>query len=359
LPPARDLALERPGLDDLLPGTAPLTAAGPPGAAAADTVAGMSRKLVTQALTLMCEKYVFPEKAADAAKAIRARLDAGEYDDLDEAALGERLTAQLFELCGDKHLRVRVRDGALHHTVSEDEIMAVWREQMRLRNYGVAKVERLDGNVGYLDLRLVADPAVGGRAIAAAMDLVSHTHALIIDLRKNAGGSPDGVQFWNSYLFPDSRTHLNSIYDGETGATKQFWSLPYLPGERYLDRPVYALIGAFTFSGGEEFCYNLKAQGRATLIGQTTRGGAHPTDHFPITPTLEITVPIARSINPVTGTNWEGTGVEPDIAVPEAEAFAVAYEKALRHVVTTSTSPAVLEEARAALARGDGPSPDS
>jgi C-terminal processing protease CtpA/Prc len=162
------------------------------------------------------------------------------------------------------------------------------------------------------------------------------TQALIIDLRKNGGGSPDGVIFWNSYLFPDSRTHLDSIYDGETGA------------------------------------------------------GAHPTDHFAVTPTLEITVPIARSVNPVTGTNWEGTGVEPDIAVPEAEAFAVAYEKALRHVVAyekalrhvvaTSTSPAVQEEARAALqnaraasaearaasaearaalARGDGPSPGS
>jgi C-terminal processing protease CtpA/Prc len=310
----------------------------------------MSRELVERALALMCEKYVFPEKAADAAKAIRARLDAGEYDGLDEAALGERLTAQLFELCADKHLRVRIRDAALHDTATEAEVLAVWRERLRVSNFGIAKVERLDGNVGYLDLRLVTDPGVGGRAIAAAMELVSHTNALIIDLRRNGGGSPDGVIFWNSYLFPDGMTHLNSIYDGATGNTKQFWSFPYLPGERYLDRPVYVLTGATTFSGGEELCYNLKAQGRATLIGQTTRGGAHPTDGFPITPTLEITVPLARSINPVTGTNWEGTGVEPDIAVPEEEAFAVAYTKALEHVVATSAPPAVLAEARTALA---------
>jgi C-terminal processing protease CtpA/Prc len=114
------------------------------------------------------------------------------------------------------------------------------------------------------------------------MQLISHTHALIIDLRKNSGGSPAGVIFWNSYLFPDSQTHLNNIYDGATGETRQFWSLAYVPGERYLDRRVYVLISEMTFSGGEEFCYNLKTQGRATLIGQTTGGGAHPTQVFPL-----------------------------------------------------------------------------
>jgi C-terminal processing protease CtpA/Prc len=309
----------------------------------------MSTHVIDEALALLCTKYIFPEKAERAAAAIRVRLEAGEYDDLDDATLAERLTGQLFDLCGDKHLRLRVRDIELQTASTEAELEAAWREQLRLNNYGIAKVERLDGNIGYLDLRSVAEPAVGGRAIVAAMELVSHTHALIIDLRKNRGGSPDGAIFWNSYLFPDGQTHLNSIHRAG-GEARQYWTLAYLPGERYLDRPVYVLISDVTFSGGEEFCYNLKAQGRATLIGQTTRGGAHPTEFFPITPTLFFTVPIARSVNPVTGTNWEGTGVEPDIAVPAEEAFAVAYRNALRHVLTTSTSPAVLAEARTALA---------
>lgn len=114
---------------------------------------------------------------------------------------------------------------------------------------------------------------------------------------------------------------------------------------------MYVLISAFTFSGGEEFCYNLKALGRATLVGETTRGGAHPTDQFPITPTLEITVPVARSINPITGTNWEGTGVEPDVAVPADQAMDVAYRQALQHVVdTSSATPSVRSEADAAVA---------
>ena len=192
------------------------------------------------------------------------------------------------------------------------------------------------------------------------MQLVSNTHALIFDLRRNRGGSPDGVQLWNSYLFPDSETLLNTIYSGETGEIRQFWILPSVPGERYLDRPVYVLTSDFTFSAGEEFTYNLKTHKRAVLIGETTRGGAHPTDVIPLTATLELTVPIARSINPITGTNWEGVGVEPDIAVAAERAYDLAYTQALEHVLTTKTSGAVLDEARAALdalapsAAGDG-----
>jgi C-terminal processing protease CtpA/Prc len=125
--------------------------------------------------------------------------------------------------------------------------------------------------------------------------------------------------------------------------------LAYVTGQRYL-KPVYVLTSAFTFSAGEEFAYNLQAQGRATLIGETTRGGAHPTQEFTLSATMEISVPYARSINPVTGTNWEGTGVVPDIAVPATEALDLAYRKALEQVANTSSSPTVRAEAKDALA---------
>ncbi len=307
------------------------------------------RPLVEAALELLTAKYVFPDRAKDAAAAIRDRLAAGEYDGLDESSLAERLTGELFALCGDKHLRVRVREEGMHDQLTDAELTTAYREQSRLGNYGIAQVRRLDGNVGYLDLHGVADPVVAGRAIGAAMELVAHTHALIVDLRKNRGGTPDGVQLWHSHLFPDSDTHLNDIFHADTGETRQYWTLANVPGPRYLDRPVYLLTSAFTFSAGEEFAYNLKALRRATLIGETTRGGAHPTDVFPFTPTLEITVPVARSVNPITGTNWEGTGAEPDVVVPADEAFDVAYRTALEHVLTVDASPAVLAEARAAL----------
>jgi C-terminal processing protease CtpA/Prc len=303
---------------------------------------------VDTALELLCANYVFPDKAAAAAEKVRQLQAQGAYEGLSEEELGERLTAELFEVCADKHLRVRIRPAELRgEGMTEEAALAAWREYLRSTNYRIARVERLDGNIGYLDLRGVASSAEGGRAIAAAMELVSQTDALIIDLRKNRGGSPDGVIFWCSYFFPDDETHLNSIFTASTGQTRQYWSLAWLPGPRYLDRPVYVLTSDMTFSGGEELCYNLQAQGRAVLIGETTRGGAHPTDGFPITDTLEITVPTARSINPVTGTNWEGVGVKPDIEVPAEEAFALAYRKALDHVVDTTESAAIRQEAQA------------
>lgn len=316
--------------------------------------------VIEQALELLTARYIFPDKATEASIAIRGRIADGLYDGLDEADLCDRVTADLQAICNDKHLRIRIRAGDLRDVMTEPELEAAEWEQQRLNNYGIAKVERLAGNVGLIDLIGVTDPPRGWRAIAAAMQLVSNTHALIFDLRRNRGGSPDGVQLWHSFLFPDSETLLNTIYDGESGNTRQYWTLASVPGSRYLDRPVFLLTSGVTFSAAEEFSYNLKALKRAVLIGETTRGGAHPTTIVPLTATIELTVPIARSINPVTGTNWEGVGVEPDIAVAADLAYDVAYKQALVHVLATKTSGTILAEAREALdalppsAAGDG-----
>ena len=308
------------------------------------------REIVQTALGLLRTSYVFPDRAEQAAAAVEARLAAGEYDGLDEAALAERLTAQLYETCADKHLRVRVGGPRRRAPAEPPGPETARRDWERPGNCGIYRAERLEGNIGYLDLRGVADPEHAGPVIAAAMELVAGTYALIIDLRRNGGGSPDGVVFWCSYLFPGAGTHLNDIFHAGTGETRQFWSLAYVPGSRYLDRPVYLLTSRQTFSGGEDFCYTLQAQGRAELIGETTGGGAHPTRTVPISSTMAISVPFARSVHPVTGTNWEGTGVVPDIAVPAAEAYDVAYSKALRHVLSITVPPPIADAARAALA---------
>jgi len=196
----------------------------------------------------------------------------------------------------------------------------------------------------------MAVPANAGPAIAAAMELVAGTYALIIDMRHNGGGSPEGVAFWCSYLFEERPTHLNDIFHADTGETTQFWALPYVPGTRYPDRPVFVLTSGRTFSGGEDFAYTLQALGRATVVGETTGGGAHPTRGFPISAAVHIGIPFARSVNPVTGTNWQGTGVVPDVAVPAAQAYDVAYGQALRHVLSADVPPPVADEAREALA---------
>jgi len=312
------------------------------------------REIVQTAIAILRSRYVFPDRAAEAAAEIEARLAAGEYDDLDEPELAERLTSQLYAVCADKHLRVHAHPERMRRPAGpadRDKDRQEMRAIGQLDNFGIHRVERLEGNVGYIDLRRVALPQNAGASIAAAMELVSGTYALIIDLRRNGGGSPDGVVFWCSYLFDGRGTHLNDIFEAETGETRQFWSVSYVPGSRYPDKPVYLLTSHETFSGGEDLCYTLQALGRARLIGETTGGGAHPTRGQPLSPTMSISVPFARSVNPVTGTNWEGTGVVPDVPVAAEEAYDVAYGMALRHVLTLDTPPPISDEATAALAR--------
>ena len=325
-----------------------------------------AREIVTKALELLRAAYVFPEQAERAAAAVEARLAAGEYDNLDEIALTDLVTQHLQNATDDRHLALMLGEGPPPratpvpepHKPEDREVRRLARlRKFRLDNFGIRRVERLDGNVGYLDLRRMPIPSNAGPAIAAAMELVAGTYALIIDMRHNGGGSPEGVVFWCSYLVDERPTHLNDIFTAETGETKQFWSLPYVPGARYLDRPVYVLTSHRTFSGGEDLCYTLQAVKRAEIIGETTGGGAHPTRVYPISPAVCIGIPFARSVNPVTGSNWQGTGVVPDVAVAAEEAYDVAYARALRHVLALDdVPPPILHEARDALAsRPDGP----
>jgi len=350
LPSARLLELT---FDDAGP-DAPRIVVQDDGSQAADQLS--PREIVTKALELLRANYVFPEQAERGATAIEARLAAGEYDNLDEIALTELVTQQLQEATDDRHL-ARAQPEPEPGKPEDREARKLARlQKFRLDNFGIRRVERLDGNVGYLDLRRMPVPANAGPAIAAAMELVTGTYALIIDMRRNGGGSPEGVIFWCSYLVDERPTHFNDIFNAETGETRQFWALPYVPGSRYLDRPVYVLTSHRTFSGGEELCYNLQAVKRAELIGETTGGGAHPTRAYPVSPAVGIAIPFARSVNPVTGSNWQGTGVVPDVAVTAEQAYDVAYAKALRHVLAMDDVPLpILHEAREALDSGLAP----
>jgi C-terminal processing protease CtpA/Prc len=223
--------------------------------------------------------------------------------------------------------------------------------QAALTMGGVARVERLAGNIGYLDLcPILFSPSMAADAIIAAMQLVARTEALILDLRRNVGGDPDSTALLCSYLF-DEPVHITSIYQRQGDLTRQSWTLPYVPGARFGgNKPVYVLTSAATFSGGEEIGYDLQQQGRAIVIGERTGGGAHPRVGFTVHSHLEVTVPVGRPVNPVSGTNWEGCGVAPDVEVAAADAYAEAYRRALDHVRRLDAASPAAAEAQQALA---------
>ncbi|ARE72762.1 S41 family peptidase [Streptomyces sp. NPDC059558] len=286
--------------------------------------------IIESALARIGAGYVFPEKAVAVDAAIRGRLAAGAYEGLDGPALCAAVTAHLQEVCPDKHLRLLWTDEPQSlDPVDEDGGQAAFLALLRAENQGIRRVERLEGNIGLIEIGRIASATEGASAIGAAMQLVAHSSALVLDLRGCLGGLPEGAALWCSYFFPDDQVHLNDIYDRTSDTTRQFWTTGHLSGPRYLDRPVHILTSGITFSGGEDVSYTLQAQGRAVVVGETTRGGAHPTARYPVSEHVLVTVPVARSINTVTGGNWEGTGVLPDVRVPAEQALEAAL-KALR-----------------------------
>jgi hypothetical protein len=284
--------------------------------------------------------YVFPDVAEQICLRLQKHLEGGEYTDITQGELlASILTVHIREVNQDKHLVVRWHPEPLpdHEGPMQQnqEWLDEWRQRAEFDNYGLHRVERLPGNVGYLDIREFYYPSWAGDTAVAAMNFLANTNVLIVDLRKCRGGQADMVALISTYLFGEERVHLNSQYWPEKDVTEQYWTLPYVPGKCCGDKPVYVLTSKDTFSGGEEFAYNLKTRQRAVLVGETTGGGAHPGSPYQFHPHLEVFIPNGRPINPITGTNWEGSGVTPDIAVPQEQAFEVAYSMALKSIMAS------------------------
>ncbi|MCP3918822.1 MAG: tetratricopeptide repeat protein [bacterium] len=268
-------------------------------------------------------KYVFADVAQRCGEHLRAELGAGKFDALTEpGALATALTEALQSISKDKHMRVQVRPPERARVEREDPVIARLQRMDRTRraNFGFERVERLEGNVGYIDMRSFSPLELTRDTASAAMAFVANTDAIIFDMRKNGGGSPETVQFVCSYFF-GQRTHLNSLYWRAGDVTQEFWTLDEVPGKRLPDVPLFVLTSSYTFSGAEEFTYNLLTRERATIVGEKTGGGANPGGVMMIDAGFQIFVPTGRAINPVTGTNWEGVGIEPHITVPASEAL--------------------------------------
>jgi C-terminal processing protease CtpA/Prc len=295
------------------------------------TVIHETPELIEALIERLTASYVFPERSARAAELLRRRLDRRAYPPRLGPELCELVSADLLEASGDRHLRLLWHDD-VEASRDEAELVAALREQIRLENHGVRRVELLPENIGLIELTIIPEASTGGATLAAAMHLVQHTDALILDLRATRGGSPDGVVVLASYLFPDGDVRLSDFVEGPSGPTRQYWTSAFLPGTRYLDRPVFVLTSTTTFSGGEALAYDLQALGRATVVGETTRGGAHPSEVVSLTEHVELRLPVARAVNPVTDSNWEGVGVQPDLPTAAADALEVARRAARERI---------------------------
>ncbi len=279
--------------------------------------------------------YVFEDVAKEIEKHIRRKLKKGDYDDLETVQeFARQLTEDMREISSDRHLGVQfMSDELLEEYQQGDEDPDVAHqlafERGRKRNFEFKKLEILDGSVGYFKLNGFNDTSLSGPTAIAAMNFLGYTDALIIDLTENGGGSPSLIQTIMAYLL-DGSTHLNSFYIRDGDSLQQFWSAPYVPGPKMVDTELYVLTSSHTFSAAEEFTYNVKNLERGTIVGETTGGGAHPVTSY-LFPSLNMgmRVSFGRAINPVSGTNWEGTGVAPDIEVPADQAFDAAYLDAL------------------------------
>ncbi len=279
------------------------------------------------------EFYIDAAVAGQMENALLAHEKSGDYENIvDGDAFAAQLTKDLQAVSHDQHLRINFSPFKIpppHAPTADDEQQ--FHQQMDRMNCAFDKVEILPNNIGYIKFDGFMDASYCGPTVVAAIGFVAHTDALIFDLRENGGGQPAMVTLIASYLF-DEPTHLIDIYNRKENTTTQNWTLSYLPGQRLTRQPVFVLTSKQTFSGAEEFAFDLKNQKRATIVGETTGGGAHPVGGHVVADYFMIGVPFAKSLDPVTKTNWEGTGVEPDVKVSAADALTTAEKLALEKI---------------------------
>lgn len=288
------------------------------------------KNVMERILSQLEQHYIFPEKINEVRTLLEKNFANSKYQ-LDVVSLCKVITEDLQKVTKDKHLTVFYRPGlpvdqSMDQILLEDEM-----KKGKVDNYGFHKVERLAGNIGYIDFRKFYSVQIGAETAISVMNYIANTDALIFDLRKNGGGRLEMITFLASFFFEKS-THVNSVYNRSENTLTQEWTQPFVPGKRYVNKPIFLLTSDFTFSGGEAFAYSLQQLNRAKVVGEVTGGGAHPVMFACVEGDIHIRIPNRRSINPITDTNWEGTGVFPDVQMKKGEAFHYSYKKALQYV---------------------------
>jgi hypothetical protein len=269
--------------------------------------------------------YVFPDVATKINRELRSRVVRGEFDAATSpSTFAQLLTRDLQEVGHDKHLRVRVGSGA---PAGSSRLF-----DAPTGTFG--RTERLPGDIAYIEiLSFGRPPEVVADETSRIMSAAADAKGVILDLRANGGGSPRTVALIASYMFGAKPVLLNSLYFRPVNRTDDFYTQPGVSGKKVgPDKPVFILTSSRTFSGAEEFAYDLQTLKRAKIVGETTGGGANPGGPVPLPYGMTLFVPTGTAINPITRTNWEGVGVKPDVAVEADSALDVAYRLAQKAV---------------------------
>jgi retinol-binding protein 3 len=310
----------------------------------------LKNQIIEKVTTTVRTCYVFEEDANKMADAVIARQRIGVFDAIDCISdLTSELSKELQNVKADRHLWVGPwlppeEDADLAADKSYEE----WLDKMPRRNFEFRKLEVLLGNVGYIDLRAFCPASIAGETATAAMQFLAHTEALIFDLRDNGGGD-DLIQYLASYLLAKP-IHMLSSHFRAADKFEQVWTYSFAPGPRFFDAPVYILVSSSTFSAAEGFAYALQKRGRVTVIGERTRGGAHPVEFYRFPELcLEMMIPIACSEEPITGGNWDDGGMLPDIEISADEALSLAHELALKTLLDQSAGDEIQAQRRWAL----------
>ncbi|QAY75408.1 S41 family peptidase [Sphingosinicella sp. BN140058] len=301
-------------------------AAQPPSAPARETRptgtldASARQDVVASLSQALRDRYIFPDVGERAAARISAALKAGAYDGLaDRTAFVQRLDADVRAIAKDKHLNILSPGGGPPPR----------RVAMPADEEGITRADKLAGNIGYIEIVGFPPPQAFKPVADRAMSALQGSRGLIIDVRRNGGGSPEGVAYLVSYLVKQS-VPLSTIISRTPKTqefTRQTFSSTPTPVS-FADIPVYVLTSKDTFSGGEDFAYTVQALKRATIIGEVTGGGANPTGPVDLGHGVIATIPFGRSENPITKANWEGRGVQPDVSVAASDGLEVALRRA-------------------------------
>lgn len=286
--------------------------------------------LIDSLNTVLNNHYVFPEKASNISTYLATQLKKNAYviDLQNPQKIAEQIQRDIIKIHRDPHMGIKYDPGFrvqqnLAPSVEEiSQTKKYWKEN----NYAFTKVEVLPGNIGYFTFNVFVDDTEAAKpTISAALRFLSNTSAVIIDLRENYGGSPNMVSQIESYFF-NVKTHMNDLINRSAKDTTFFYADPAKADSLNLLMPVYILTSHNTFSGGEDFSYGMQKANRAVIVGETTGGGAHPQMPFSVGQGFVISVPFARSVNPVTKTDWEGTGVIPNVKEQAPKALFTAQE---------------------------------